>query len=180
MDIKFLGNLNMNTKMWLTYSYEYEKDEKTLFIGCGRMKDIVTFKHVLANPAFDRNAIYNIRIHTMHKRKIDGYNKISDLVDELSNGRPPPLNLVNTMNRGTPVKDITTGIVYRNAAHACRELDIPAGRMSYHLRKMTGFKSIYGHKFEYAPNHKITDPVVKPSDTSPVPELHSRLIYNHD
>ena len=134
----------------LFHVYTVSTVEGVVFAGYGTIRDIISCKHVMRNPAFKPDQEYTIATHGQGYESLrDVENALGAFIKGTLQGRTPPLNISATVNRYMPVRCIETGVVYRNAAHACEELDIPAPRMSMHLARLPGHKTIYNKSFEY-------------------------------
>lgn len=127
------------------------KDESNniLFVNADRLVNIVSFQQLLPNPKFNPENLYKLEIYTAHKDYYIAMNAVSKLIKELCGNAIPPLNLVQHYNRNSNVKCNETGVVYRNAADACRSLGIASPRMSNHLKNKVGHKTIKGMTYSY-------------------------------
>lgn len=118
---------------------------KILYIGIDKINNIVTFKKILQNPMFDVTKDHEIEILGCY----DNYIKAQSILSASLCGNMPVLNLREHHNRGVEIQHIETGIVYRNAAAACKALNIQPPRMSMHLKNKKGNNRINGMTFKY-------------------------------
>jgi hypothetical protein len=84
-----------------------------------------------------------------HASEVDAYNGRARIIKQEYGEGTPPLNLTSRWNRYQNVRHIETGHIYRNATEACKALGIPQPRLSLHLAKRPGHKTIKGMTFEY-------------------------------
>ena len=129
------------------YTYlMYDLDE-LVYVGHGKLKDIITLKDVIPCQEFEKNIFYKIVSHSEHEQKYQAYNAAAKLMHE--HGTPKfnkALQYVNT--HSMPVKCVQDGKIYVNAATAARAYNIQESRMSKHILRKPGHKSIYGMTFE--------------------------------
>jgi hypothetical protein len=133
-------------KSWYVYSVESAAGGPVLYLGYNNLAAITSFQSLMGNPAFKRNDVYKVIIHSVHADQISAHNAAVKLIPE----KQPALNLTERYNRYMPVVCVTTGQRFRNAAEACRMLGIPSPRMSNHLAGKAGHKTIKGLSFRFA------------------------------
>lgn len=143
-------------KGWIVYSYQNEQEY--LYFGAGPMSEILNFRQVIGNSRFSMDKEVTVVFHSVHNNKYEALAQIPNMVRTLNGGRLPIINKESGMLRGKEVMCMETGVTYTNARQACLMLDINPARMSQHLRKRPGFRTVEGGlTFEF---------VEKPCNTS--------------
>jgi hypothetical protein len=133
----------------LYYVYTLQTDTgAVVYVGCGRLKQILTFKDVCGSPDYDPSAAYILTAISSHVRYVDAYNAVCRYILEL--GKTPLLNFGRALNRERRmVLCEQTGQTFASAAEAAKLLGLPAGNLSRHLAKQSGYKTVRGLTFKY-------------------------------
>lgn len=147
-----------STKKYYAYTVLTQSNQ-VIFINYDKLCNIVSFKQLLTNPDFDINAVYKVDIYTPHNNIIAAMNEAATLTRLLCKDTAPRLNLSQRQNRVLPVLCDQTGVKYRNASEACQSLNIPPSRMSMHLSRKPGNKTIRGLSFRYVNNATLINKV---------------------
>lgn len=138
------------------------------YVSFGTLAEILSFKDVMKNPAFDKELEWMIVVKSSHAKEIDAYNAVAQFINDHLDGRTPPLNLTMSYNtRGNVIVCRETGARYRNAAEACRIHNIQPGWMSKHLARKPGHKTNRGLSFEYAAYMGLDGQIIDNSQPRP-------------
>lgn len=143
----FKGTLNQIETWYFTYQIQTEKE--IVYVGFGHLNEIYSFRAVSALPTFDKKADYTVIIHAGYQTRFDAVNAMNAIIREVCKGNLPRLNLETFTNKGRPIICNETGVKYPNAFKACEALNIHPPRMSAHLHRRKGHKSIHGLTFSY-------------------------------
>lgn len=134
------------------FTYVLRNDEnKIVFVGYDKMIDILMFKNAIRNPAFDAEKEYEIEILSKHARALEAQRTVGEIINNACNGKIPNLNMTAYYNRNrAAVICDQTGITYQNAYQASVQMGLPQPRISQHLARKPGHKSVKGFTFRYA------------------------------
>lgn len=137
-----------NTELNKFYSYLVQNDKEIVYIGVGKIIDILTFKTLMGNPNFNGDESHTIIIYKGFEKHHQAMNDISKIIKE-NGGRTPALNISIGIRSHGRIKCKETGVVYKNQAEACRVMNIDQPRLSHHLKGKSGYKTIYGMTYQY-------------------------------
>lgn len=136
------------------YAYSiHDPSGRCLFVGFDTLASAMAMNQVKGNPVFSMAAVMNVRLHSVHETRVSAYNAIAPLIAELSPTICPPLNMTSHANRYLQVVCDQTGEVYQNANRACEALGVDNARLSRHLARKPGHRSIKGFTFHYINPH---------------------------
>lgn len=115
---------------------------EVLYIGFGKLKDVVNLTAVNTNPNFNENEEYEIELLDNYENRFEALKayKLQFMLYE----KP----LFNREYK-TVVRCLTTGEVFKTASDACRRYDIQRSNMSNHLSGKPGFKKVKGLEFRF-------------------------------
>lgn len=119
-----------------------------LFVGCDKIINIALFKQLITIPQFEKDKAYIIDIYTPHRKYYEGMNAVSSFINTFC-ASTPYFNTIQCLTRTLPVQCVETGVIYDSANEACKALGIHNPRMSNHLNKRPGHKTIKGLSFVY-------------------------------
>lgn len=139
-----------STNNLYTYSVHDVDSGRCLYVGYDRLAQVMNLAKLKGNPAFDVNAIYRTVIYSQHPTNLEAYMAVTQLIRKVYGDGTPPLNMTTRENRFSPVMCEQTGVIYRNASEACASLDIAQPRLSAHLARKPGHRTIKGLTFKYA------------------------------
>lgn len=132
------------------YIYVVKSQNNTiLYINADKLPNIVSFKQLIPDPRFNTSELYNVEILTSHANYFNAMDTVNKLIKDLCGDRIPTFNISQHYTRNASILCHNTGVVYRNANEACQALNIHPPRMSNHLKKKIGHKSIHGQTFSY-------------------------------
>lgn len=143
----FTGTGQELTDYW--YTYQVQTEFEVVFIGFGRLNEIVSLKSISNMPSFKNDEKYTVIIHQGYSNRIEAVNNSIRLIREIGHGMLPLFNKEIGFNKGKSIICNETGVVYASAYRACQALNIQPPRMSNHLRGLKGHKTIHGLTFKY-------------------------------
>lgn len=155
MSGKLVLNFSEASKKY--YIYSVSDETGVIFFTYDKLVNILNFKKLCFQPGFDIHKDYTIELISHHYTLIEAINVCNDYVRKYYPNIPVH-NYLQYQLRGTQIICNETGVTYRNAAEACNALNIQAGIMSRHLRRMVGAKTVRGLTFSYvAKNPQVRD-----------------------
>lgn len=131
------------------YTYQIQTESEVVFIGFGRLNEIIGLRSIAALPSFNPAQKYTIIVHEGYVNRIEAMNNSMRLIREVGHGVLPLFNRETGINKGKAIVCNETGVVYSSAYKACQALGIHPPRMSNHLRGAKGHKTIHGLSFRY-------------------------------
>lgn len=144
---KLTINYNEIIKNYYVYSIRDDADN-ILFINYDTLVNVVTFRKLMSNPLFIKDANYNIELHGSYELSWQAHNACDVLIRQLCVSTPY-LNITQSTSRRGAVLCDQTGVTYKNASEACKMLGASPSRMSMHLARHAGHKSINNMTFRY-------------------------------
>lgn len=120
-----------------------------LFVGYDTLAAVVNLSTVRAAPGFNNGEAVGLHIHSVHTGRLDAMNAQSRKIRELCGMSTPPLNIGYRNQRQSAVVCEQTGTQYPTASAAAEAHDVDAARMSKHLARRRGFKTVRGFTFRY-------------------------------
>jgi hypothetical protein len=131
---------------------------KYIFIGYDKLVWCLNMKTIRAHPDYNPSEQYILKLWETVNSHSEGFVIINEYIQTLNGGVIPPFNARRKLSRyRVRVKCNETGVVYPTSTEACRALGINSSRMSNHLMRRPGFRTIYGLTFDYYKPGEIDD-----------------------
>lgn len=129
----------------------FDMSDKLMYVGVGRMTDIVNFTELVKNPAFIPTEPWSVKVFSSHITEIEARNSTYKVIAVLSpNKEVPEFNKHSYRNRyRSHVICNETGTIYKTASEASHMIGVSSGRMSNHLSRKPGYKTIKGLTYTY-------------------------------
>lgn len=138
----------------ITMHYVYsvhDQSGEVVYIGHGRLEDIVTFARLRKDPSFDVTKRWTVVIAYKSQDRQEVMAMVRDYrIVTCGELNIPKFNKTAWINRRGKVKCNETGEVFRNAACAAKHAGVSSGNMSRHLTFRSGYKTINGKTYSYA------------------------------
>lgn len=139
----------------------HDSKGRCMYVNYGKWMDALSMAKVRGNPVVDPEQTYQVVLHSAHDKEGDAYNQIGKIVKMYCPTYSPPWQYTTSMNRYIKVQCDQTGEVYNSASHACQTLGIPQSRMSQHLSRRPGYKTIKGMTFSYYKHYDMEKMLAK-------------------
>lgn len=156
MSIGFLNLSIENMNKLFLYSI-HDAQGRCMYVGFDTLPHAVSFAQTRGNAEMDVAATYQVRIHQSfeHSERIKAVNAVGALIKSIHHpSLQPAWNVTHHVNRALEVVCEQTGQRYKSASAAASALGISQSRMSQHLARKAGHRSIYGQTFKYVNHYK--------------------------
>lgn len=148
---RYMLTLNINPseldKRYIVYHVQDENE--LLFIGHDNIANIIGFTAFKRFSDFNRNKMYKIFIYDGFDNRVDATKEVYKLVNTLAGGHIPKYNKIDILRYNKAVIRLSDGMRFENARKAGEFMGVDSGRMSYHLQRKQGYRTIKGEIFEY-------------------------------
>ena len=132
---------------YCVYQLTYTSDNSAAFVWYDKAGDMLTFTQAYSNPAFNVDDEYIFTVLNWCNTKTEAQNAMYRIIQR---DGMPDLNKTLKYNRFGAVVCNQTGVIYRNASTAAQSLGLDQSRLSGHLQRRRGHKTIKGLTFSYA------------------------------
>lgn len=176
MKLYLSGNMSDSYWVYAISTVRLTGEKELKFMWCDKMTDIVNFKTLKKCFDYDPNLTYEIEFLARTNNRIEGDNKLNNLIR--LNGKTPPYNLrMVTYGNRMRILCIDTGVIYQNAQEIIRQLGLNQSVLSNHLNRRPGYRTVKGYRFIYtdAPYNITNIP-----GTFPLFEQHLPKVYHYD
>lgn len=129
-----------NETLFSTYTLSI--NNQVQYVGYCRFVDILRLPDIISHPEFDRAQRYTLQVHFLDENKYKCHNYATEILRALP--YKPIYNRVLFKQYNSNVICDQTGEVWESATACARATGIPSSRLSCHLNRRPGHKTIKG------------------------------------
>jgi len=126
--------------MWVVYKVTQPPNPEVLFIGLSEFHNVTKLYQLAGNPLFNKSLRYRIESLSTHESRWQALNAQGEACQ--ANGHMPIFNKVLHMSKGGIVLCNETLEVFKTAHDCAIAHNIAPSRLSNHLNKRIGYKTI--------------------------------------